>query len=518
MRLKKTEFAKRINKENRKYVIVKLKSYLLMKFSLGEMRKNREFAHSIFENYHSFDENNNSLPEKKYFKPTDIVLYDLIKKEDLPDVKKGLIKLLKKCYSHKYIWGGRSENDIDELISGLDQTLNSGKSWYNIGYFDYAYNSKLDSFIDHFLIHFRNFSSSYAVIEMQIVLAKPFVNELAEFVKEQYKKPGMCIHRHWGRKKGKSGAKINFGVSSGVQSECAKSQLMYEQLQYVKVIFLKELKKYFPLMHFSRSGRIYGINVFETNITYTDKLDSSVYDGLGLDERYGFNFSAAERLYISTKTLRTFDSYESDMMFLFNPNLIEDYKAFSSAHNKSLYQLTMGYMNELYRGVILKDLGIEYLRLISQYRNLVNKYKPYKNSHRRLLKLKYSFNKEFYDFKKIDEELPVEIEFDCMDKILQNDSFTSASIYCCFHTAELFYSMPRWVWKQIRSNYEEVKNDLYRKLEISDSLKNYSMETSNRILVSIQVVLATLTFYLLIFPDKATKIASWLLKIRDILP
>ena len=516
--MKKTEFARQIHKDNRKYNAVKLKSFLLMKFSLGERRKKRESAYSIFENYHSFDKYNNSLPDGKYFKPTDIILYDLIKKEDLLDAKNGLVKLFKKCYCHKYIWGGKSENDIDDLITGLDQKLNSAKSWYNIGIFDYAYDSTLESYIDHFTIHFRNFSSSYAAIEVQIVLATSFVNEIAEFTKNQYKKPGMCIHRHWGGKRGKSGAKIQYGISSGVQSEHAKSQLIYEQLQYVKAIFLKELKKYFSLLQVSRDGKIYGINVFETNITYTDKLDSSVYDALGLDEKYGFNFSPAERLYVSTKTLHTLDSYESDMMFLFNPDLVDDFEAYSSAHNKALCCLTMDYMEELYRGVILKNLGIEYMDLISWYRNLVNKDKPYKRNHRRLLKLKYLFNKDFYDFKKVDEELPVDEELECINTILKNDSFTGSSIYRGFHTAEVFAGAIEWIWKQIRINYKEVENDLNRKLEISDSLNEYSIGASNRILVSIQVILAIFTFYLLIFPDKAEKVASWLQKLREILP
>ncbi len=516
--LKKTEFVRQIHKDNRRYNIVKLKSYLLMKLSFGEKRKNREFEYSIYENFHSLDRYNNSLPEGKYYKPTDIVLYDLVKKEDLPTLKKGLIKLFRKCYCHKYMWGGKSENDIDKLVNGLDQTINSGKSWYYIGIFDYAYNSTLESYIDHFAIYFRNFSSSYVAIEVQIVLAESYANELAEFIKKQYKKPGMCVHRHWGRKKGKSGAKINYGVSSGAQSECAKSQLIYEQLQYVKTVFLNELKNYFPLMQYSRNGKIYGINVFETNITFTDKLDSSVYDALGLDEMNGFNFSEAERLYVSTKTLRAFDSYESDMLFLFNPDLFEDYKAFWSAHNKALYQLTEDYMDKLYRGVILKDIGIGYLDLISEYRNKVNKTKTNRINHKQLLKLKYDLNKEFYDLKKIDEELPVDDELDSIDKILKKDFFTSASIYYGFHTAELFASNPRWIWKQIRINYKEVENDLNRKLEIADSLTNYSAEMSNKRMAGAQLFFAAITFYLLIFPDKAMKIASFLLKIRELLP
>ncbi len=177
--MKKTEFVRQIQKDNRRYNIVKLKSYLLMKLSFGEKRKNREFAYSIYENYHSLDKYNNSLPEGKYYKPTDIIFYDLVKKEDLPALKKGIIKLFKKCYCHKYMWGGKSENDIDELVNGLDQTVNSGKSWYYIGIFDYAYNSALESYIDHFTVNFRNFSSSYVAKNGLIIREKDMQNGLS---------------------------------------------------------------------------------------------------------------------------------------------------------------------------------------------------------------------------------------------------------------------------------------------------------------------------------------------------
>lgn len=508
--VKKTDFIRRINKEDRKYKMAKLKSYLRMKFSYGEKRRSRESAYSIFENDFRFDTNKNGLPKAKYYKPTDIIIYDLIKKEYLAETKNGLIKLFKKCYSHKYMWGGKSEQDIDNLIIGLDQKVNSGNSWYEIGIFDFAYNEKLDTYIDHFKIRFHNFSSSYAAIEVQIKLADSFVDELSDFIKKTYKKPGMCIHRYWGRKKGKTGAKIIYGVSAGVQSECAKSQIVYEQLQYVKSIALKEFKKYFLMMHFSNSGNVLGINVFETNIKITDRLDRPVYESLGLNDRYGFNISSAERLYVSTATIDYFDSYETDMLFVYNPDLMSDYQMFSTAHNKSLHYLTHYYLSDLYRIVILKDIGIRYLNQIRQYRNLVNKNKPYRRNHKNLLKIKYNLSKDFYEFKKIDDELPVNEEFSRAEQIIKDDSFIHSSIYHGIHTSESFYGIPRWIWKQIETNYNEVESDINRKIEISSSLTNYYAETINRLMVCIQVIIALATFYLLIFPNVAKVIAKFI--------
>lgn len=94
-------------------------------------------------------------------------------------------------YTQISYWGN-SEEDIDRIISGIDQTINSGNSWYHVGFFDFAYDEKLDECIEHFEISFHNFSSSYAAIEMRIALGEKFKEELSAFIKADYKKTGMC--------------------------------------------------------------------------------------------------------------------------------------------------------------------------------------------------------------------------------------------------------------------------------------------------------------------------------------
>ena len=54
----------------------------------------------------------------------------------------------------------------------------------------------------------------------------------------------MCVHEIWTQdSKRKSGAKIGYGVSGGTTDEYAKSQIIYEQMEFVKKLFLREIKK-----------------------------------------------------------------------------------------------------------------------------------------------------------------------------------------------------------------------------------------------------------------------------------
>ena len=101
--MKQTDFIRQINREDRKYKIIKMKYYLQMKLSFGKKREQREFAYSIFTRDSFFDHDNNALAEPYYYKPTDIIIYDLVQKKDLQKTQKGLKKLFEKCYSHKFL-------------------------------------------------------------------------------------------------------------------------------------------------------------------------------------------------------------------------------------------------------------------------------------------------------------------------------------------------------------------------------------------------------------------------------
>ena len=72
--MKKTSFIRQINKENKKYKIVKTIAYLQTKLSFGKKRKQKELSYSFFQDDFHFHRSDNSIPEQYYFKPTDIII------------------------------------------------------------------------------------------------------------------------------------------------------------------------------------------------------------------------------------------------------------------------------------------------------------------------------------------------------------------------------------------------------------------------------------------------------------
>lgn len=124
------------------------------------------------------------------------------------------------------------------------------------------------------------------------------------------------------------------------------------------------------------------------------------------------------------------------------------------------------------------------------------------------MQLKYNLSKDFYTFHKVDEELPVNREVERVSRLLENNQFARDSVYYWRHHYHSFTGNIKWMWEQVKENYKEIASDLSRKIEISSELMAFSRESSNRRLTWCQLILAVITFGLLIFPDKALEIAD----------
>lgn len=518
--MKKTKYIKTIEKEN--FEFNRIKFFLWLKTMFSMSKEKRESRRKILETYNGMMDfersQTNSLPNNTYYKPTNILIYDLVQKQDLDKIKKGIFSLFKHNMSHKFLTIGRSQDDISKIIEDLNHTISTSKSWYNIGLFDFANNAKIDRYIHHFEIYLCNFSSSYIAVEAVITLSNAFQNEMDDFIRNDYKKPGMRAYKMWGRNSKKSGAKISYAIGKGMLNACAKNILINEQLQFVKKMFLRQISKFLPIMQYSKGMELHSINVFETNIDFEKGIPNSrnVLQSLGLDDMYGFFLSKAECLYYSSSSPREENAFQFDMVFVVNPNKIDNYAGFVTPQNLSLYRLTQNYMMSLYTMVIIKNLSINYSRIISEFRNRENAIKTTQYSHKKLLKLKYEIERVYYSYSKIDHEFSVEKESKEINKLLEEYHFVKKSVMHGDHSYEGFSYQPKNLWKLIKINYDELMIDLNNKIDISSSLTNYYDVKKNSRVSWIQLVIAISTFVLLIFPEKATTISDFFLYLYKI--
>ena len=200
--MKRTKYIKTISKDNFEFNRVKFLLWMKMMLSISkEKRESKRAELKIFERIKDFEHSQiNSLPYDIYYKPTDILVYDLLQKKDLEKIKNGIFSLFKHNMSHKFVTTGTPQDNISNMVYDLDHTISASKTWYRVGLFDFANNTKLDRYIHHFEIYLRNFSSSYIAVEAIVTLSSEFQDEIGNFISDDYKKPGMSAQKIWGEK------------------------------------------------------------------------------------------------------------------------------------------------------------------------------------------------------------------------------------------------------------------------------------------------------------------------------
>ena len=442
-----------------------------------------------------------------FYKPTNIIISELLSKEDLPKIRLGLYKLIKKHTSHKFIIHNLLERDIDNLIFSLDERITSGRAFYKAGIYDFACIKKLDKYIDYFEIIFRNFSSSYVVIEMHISLSQDLQHEMEKRIRNNYQKPYKQVTKTWINSRKKCGSKIGYSVSSGPGNETVKSRLVYEQIQNIKIDFLNYMNNYFPFVFFRNNYAVLGINVFETNIDFRKKQPYNFLTSVGIDLTAGFLISEYQKLFNFTSTLLNDERDSSDMIMVYNPIKVKDYSGYGNAHNYILDNFKY-ILNDIYRILILKNTALYYINCCVKYRNIINRMKIHQNRYSQLLKLKYKFETDFYLYKKFQQEISVAREIEYVTKILDNNTFSKHSCYYGYYPYKSFTSFPQNLLKQIDCNKQQLEKDLDDKINISYNLKNYVNEKRTHFITYLQTVFIVATFILLIFPDKIPVVAT----------
>lgn len=194
-----------------------------------------------------------------------------------------------------------------------------------------------------------------------------------------------------------------------------------------------------------------------------------------------------------------------DMLYIYNSRII-DKTYFNTPNQKALYYLTDEYMTEMYRVYILRVLGIRHLNLLSKYRNEINKIKYSRFSLHKLLKARSRLRIDFYDFMKINDEFPIDDATEELQAYLEKNEYARKSVFLeRIYPYKYWRSVPLAIWQQVVSNLNEIENDLNRKIEIASGVTEFYREGSNRRVGYIQLVLALLTFILLLFPELVDK-------------
>ena len=136
--------------------------------------KRKTFWKNNYNTIYGYDHFNlrddNSLPDNAFFDMYSIVVSDLIRREDIKQLQKGVRLLLQKRRSNRFMV--TPIEGLDEICKRIEQMDESLLAWYNVvdcGLFEFK-NHPLENAIDYFTVKICNVNSGYLSLIFDIKL------------------------------------------------------------------------------------------------------------------------------------------------------------------------------------------------------------------------------------------------------------------------------------------------------------------------------------------------------------
>lgn len=323
------------------YNIVKLKCFCSQYTTLNkERRDRRKFSYiRSFVKPYLFRDENLSIPEGKYYIPICIITSDLVLRENIPQLKSGLIKLLKKQYSHKFLGGQRSIDEILKNIENMDDTLTSWYDWVDIGRFDFERDSTLNQAISYFDVYIKNINSSYLSMEFHLYLADNYQKKQIQIINNDYVNIKGYVMPGFTQNRRISGGKRTYNIGH-YNNAHLKSDLIYEKISILKWRFYNKIQRYFPTILHQRSINPPSINIYKTNINYLEETARHFWDSVGISGYQGQFIDESRKLFFKTNLSGRYErNNRTDSIYVVNDLTME--------HEPGYYSIDFQIVNEI---------------------------------------------------------------------------------------------------------------------------------------------------------------------------
>lgn len=390
------------NIEKIKYKLVRLNYFCSQYATLNKKkREHRKFSyiHSFVEPY-QFREKDLSIPAGKYYVPVCIITSDLVLRENIPQLKSGLIKLLKSHFSHKFLGGQRSVDEILKNIENMDDTLTSWYNWIDIGRFDFEDDRILKEKISYFDVYIKNINSSYLSVEFHLYGTDSYIKEHVNIIdnnfmnKEGYVMPGFTQNHRV------SGGKRTYGVGH-YNNAHLKSDLIYEDISIMKWQFYNKIQKYFLTTLHQKSINPPSIDIYKTNVHYTDKNAQNFWDSVGVSSYQGQFIDESRKLFFKTNLSGRYERQgRTDLIYVVNEMTIEKSPGYYSFDFQIVSEFKDNLSASLLKFALLEALNEIVAKELISYKLRLNKIKLRKNRLNKLLKLRYFYERDMDYYKR----------------------------------------------------------------------------------------------------------------------
>lgn len=498
---------KKIRHEDFVYFYAKTRSkfFSLLPGKYKEFYKNSyEYC---FRNRDLFINLDNSLPEGKYLKLNQIVTSDLVYREDIKKLQKGIRILLKKRRSNRFF--AMPHDGLDEICSRIDKMDSTLLSWYEeveCGVFDFKETS-LETMIDHFTVSIKNMNSSYLGLEFSIYLTEQKMQELNKIISCNYRdKRGYASSTLTSKSNG-SGAFENYTVMH-FNDSALKADKIYEFISYIEWEFYEELKSFFPFMLHRQGIMPPRIEVYYTDIDYREN-HKEFWSSIGISGFRGQFIDDCQKVFFSYGLSGRYERYSSDrrLIYVIKDDGIEESRL--RTVKDDVYVHIDQYAREYFRFLFLNILSKEAGKTVVFYKHKLDRVKLGKRRLKRLLKMKYQFSRDTDDFKRYvrDDNWEESIarlrdiyeDIGEMLKNLKSHPYISYEDFC--HNA-LAGS------EKIEGDIDTLLTEFESKEHILQTLSDYKNTAWGLRLNILMLFIAVVTLLLVIFPERAKWLAG----------
>lgn len=511
MRFYGIKFKKR--KEKFKFYVAKFKLFTLQFLALSKDKREqkRYWYNELFVDEFKLRKKNYSIPTGKYYIPICVVTSDLILRENISDLQSGLIKLIKHQYSHKFIGGTQSIDEIIFNIENMDNTLNS---WYNsvrAGRFDFENNRHLKRLISYFDVFIKNVNSSYLLLEFCIYPSKEFVRLLRNIIDNNFEDKHGYISYSFIQKGKISGGKqipsICYYNDSGL-----KSDLIFENINILKWEFYNKIQTYFSTLLHTKELAPPSIEIYKTDISYSNKSASDFWDSVGITSFKGQSIDKNKKLFFETNHSERYNRHDyTDLLYIVNEETIEKKSGYYSFDFQIVTEFTENFSTAILKFETLYALNGLAARICIEYRQKLNKIKLKKNRFSKLLKLRYHYEKAIDFYKRyINDDIWKESESKIANVFNNKYNFHSYDYRIITESSVI---SQKKIQKQITALEKEFDN----KTAILQHLSDYKNERKNRKINIVMLVLSIITVIFIVFPELAKDVANWLIGLWNIL-
>ena len=474
--------------------------------------KNREFFKRnyslIFNNDYPFREADNSVPNGHFLKLNQFVTSDLICRDDIVSLQKGIRRLLKRHRAGDRFWAQPIEG-LEEICSKIDAMDSTLPSWYDgirCGVFDFR-GEQIENVIDYYTVTIRNINPSYLSAEFCIFLTESKQKELQELIEGNY-------HNNRGYAKAlltspKNGGAFTTYTVYNYGNVAIKSDRIYEWISYIEWEFYESLKKYFPFLLHRNNIMPPRIDVLFTDIDYKEKNDT-FWSSLGVENYNGQFIDERHKMFFDCKLSGRYDQGipANRLVYIIKDDGVE-IGQFKSIKDDVYFHIRE-YAREYFRFMFLETLSFQNANIIVKYKRELDKIKLKKNKLKQLLKLRYRFERDIDSFIRY----TTDNDWDRSIAILRKEIYSESDEQMKLFSRPFYLSYEGW-GKGIVSDANKLKKritvlraEFESKGVILQHLANYRSTSQSLTLNVIMLFFAAVTLFFVVFPNRATWLAE----------